>query len=317
MKLLSTICSFLLFTQVAYSQIKTEKKYLEYNVIELESDYFSKQKRIVKIFLPNNYDRLKKHPVIYTLDGSTLFDLTSNYVAQLSKLTIEDEYDVATDAIPQSIVVGVFHNDRGYETEPNFSNYSNSDTTVFLEGSEKLKNFLFKELVPYIDSNYTTSGYNSIIGHSNTAHFVMSLLFQKHNPFKGIISVSLTGDSEKFKNKVKIYLEKNLKTNMFIGYGTKDFDFNEFAKKIKTESDLDNLKVGEFNGNHGEMPALSLVTGIKHIFREYRNIDEFTNEASKKNFEIKQYLEEYQTKNKQAYGITTKIKEDDFYSLYK
>ena len=125
MKLTVNIFSFLLITQLAFGQLETEKSALEYKVVELESEYFPNQKRLVKIFLPNNYDGSKKYPVIYVLDGSSLFDMTSNYVAQLSKVSIEDDYDYATDAIPQSIVVGVFHGDRGYETQHNFSQLSN------------------------------------------------------------------------------------------------------------------------------------------------------------------------------------------------
>lgn len=315
MKLIFNIFSFLLISQLSFSQIKTEKSSLEYTTIKLESEYFNDQKRTVKIFLPKEYDNSKKYPVIYTLDGNSLFDLTSNYVAQLSKLTIEDDYDYATDIIPQSIVVGIFHNDRGYETTPNFSKYPNGDETIYLEGSEKLKNFLFEDVIPYINSTYNTSGYNSIIGHSNTAHFVMCLPFQNNNPFNGIISLSLSGESTSFKGKIKSFLTANEKTNIFIGYGTKDFGFNEFAKYLKDKVVKDNLKISKFNANHNEMPAISLIQGLKFLFRQYRNIDDFNTESKKENFDIKKYLELYQKKNKIAYGIETKIKEDDFYSL--
>ncbi|MBL4745461.1 MAG: hypothetical protein JKY08_03760 [Flavobacteriaceae bacterium] len=314
MKLIFSIFSFLLIVTSSYSQI--EKSSLQYKVIELDSEYFPNEKRTIKIFLPKGYDTTKKHPIIYTLDGDALFDMTSNYVKQLSKTVIQNDYDYGFDVIPQSIVVGIFHKNRGYETTPNFSKYSNGDETVYKEGSEKLKNFLFKEVVPFINSNYKTSGYNSIIGHSNTAHFVMCLPLQKNNPFNGIISMSLSGDSKIFKNKIKTYLERNNNTNIFIGYGSKDFGFNEFAKYIESsEVSKDNLKIRKYNANHNEMPALSLVNGLKFLFKEYRNIDNFNQESTKKEFDIKQYLKEYQRKNLSCYGIETKMKEDDFYSL--
>lgn len=317
MKLIIKIFSFLLITTFAFGQTKSEIEIssLQYNTVKLESEYFPNENRIIKTFLPKDYDTTKKYPVIYTLDGSNLFDLTAKYVEQLSKLTIEDDYDVATDAIPQSIVVGIYHNNRNKETTPNFSKYSNGDETIYLEGSEKLKNFLFEDVVPYINSKYNTSGYNSIIGHSNTAHFVMCLPFQNNNPFNGIISLSLSGESTNFKRKIKSYLATNEKTNIFIGYGTKDFGFNVFAKHLKDKVVKDNLKINEFNANHNEMPAISLIQGLKFLFKQYRNIDDFYTESKKENFDIKEYLEQYQTKNKKSYGIETKIKEDDFYSL--
>jgi predicted alpha/beta superfamily hydrolase len=316
MKLIFNIFSFLLVSQFSFSQIKTEKSSLEYSTIELESEYFTDQKKTIKIFLPKEYDNSKKYPVIYTLDGNSLFDLTSNYVAQLSKLTIgDDDFDYGSDVIPQSIVVGIFHNDRYYETTPNISQYPDSDETIYSEGSEKLKKFIFYEVIPYIDLKYNTSGYNSILGHSNTAHFVMCLQFQKNNPFNGIISLSLGGDSENFKNKIKSYLETNQNLNVFIGYGTKDYGFNEFGKYIKKSVNKENLKVSEFNANHNEMPRIALIDGLKFLFKEYRNIDDFDTESKKENFDIKKYLKRYKIKNKKQYGIDTKIKEDDFYSL--
>lgn len=63
------------------------------------------------------------------------------------------------------------------------------------------------------------------------------------------------------------------------------------------------------------MPAISLIQGLKFLSKEYRNIDDFYTESQKEDFEIEEYLEHYQTKNKKEYGINTKIKEDDFYSL--
>ena len=316
MKLIVCFLSFFLATQLTLSQEKTEKKIFKFNIAELESEYFPNQKRTLKIFLPKEYDNTKKYPVIYTLDGSTLFSRTSNYVAQLSKLIIGDDgYDYGSDVIPQSIVVGIFHNDRNYETTPNFSQYPDSDETIYSEGSEKLKKFIFYDVIPYIDSKYNTSGYNSIIGHSNTAHFVMCLPFQKNNPFNGIISLSLNGNSENFKNKLKFYLETNQNLNVFIGYGTKDYEFNEFGKYIKKSINKENLKVSEFNANHNEMPAIALIDGLKFLFKEYRNIDDFDKESKDTNFNIDEYIEHYQKKNKKLYGIETKIKEEDFYSL--
>ena len=316
MKLIVCFLSFFLATQLTLSQEKTEKKIFKFNIAELESEYFPNQKRTLKIFFPKEYDNTKKYPVIYTLDGSTLFSRTSNYVAQLSKLIIGDDgYDYGSDVIPQSIVVGIFHNDRNYETTPNFSQYPDSDETIYSEGSEKLKKFIFYDVIPYIDSKYNTSGYNSIIGHSNTAHFVMCLPFQKNNPFNGIISLSLNGNSENFKNKLKFYLETNQNLNVFIGYGTKDYEFNEFGKYIKKSINKENLKVSEFNANHNEMPAIALIDGLKFLFKEYRNIDDFDKESKDTNFNIEEYIEHYQKKNKKLYGIETKIKEEDFYSL--
>ncbi|MFD0796853.1 alpha/beta hydrolase [Maribacter chungangensis] len=313
----TTFIFFLLMVSNSYTQAKTftEEVATGYTVIQLHSKFFQ-QKRTIKVSLPKQYDSSKNYPVIYTLDGNSLFYITSNYVGQLSKLTVDDDgFDYGSDAIPQSIVVGIFHNDRGYETQPNFSLIENIHESEFLEGPEKLKNFLFEEVVPYVDSTYNTSGYNAIIGHSNTAHFVMCLPFQNRNPFEGIISISLTGGTKRFKEQIQSYLEKNESATIFLGYGTKDIGFNELAKSLKGAVTNKNLEIRAYNGNHNEMPVLALANGIKHLFYKYRNVDDFTEASVKKDFDIALYLKQYQRKNKEAYGIETVMKEDDFYTL--
>jgi predicted alpha/beta superfamily hydrolase len=79
---------------------------------------------------------------------------------------------------------------------------------------------LFEDVVPYINTKYNTSGYNSIIGHSNTAHFVIYTI-SKNNPFNGI-SLSLSGESENLKRKNRALFNHKIKRQIFIGYGTKD-----------------------------------------------------------------------------------------------
>jgi predicted alpha/beta superfamily hydrolase len=311
MKFLSPLVIVLFASQVLFSQSEEER-----TSIQLQSQYFPNQERTIKVYLPTDYDDSKSYPVIYTLDGTTLFDIAANYVAQLSKTTIaEDGYDFATDAIPKSIVIGIFHNDRYYETTPNASKLPDTDETIYTEGSEHLKHFIFKELIPFIDKKYSTSGYNAIIGHSNTAHFVMCLPFQNHNPFTGLVSLSLGGYSKQFKAKIKAHLEANTNQTIFIGYGTKDFEFNEVAQYLEKEVKSEHLKVAKFNANHNEMPALGMLQALKFLFKHYRNIDDFSLRSKDTNFDIKAYIDDYSKKNKEAYGIVTTLKEDDYYSL--
>jgi hypothetical protein len=49
------------------------------------------------------------------------------------------------------------------------------------------------------------------------------------------------------------------------------------------------------------MPAISLIQGLKFLFKQYRNIDDFYTESKKENFDITEYLEHYKTKNKRIW----------------
>lgn len=113
----------LLMGPMIWGQIETsvEEHKTTYTVIKLDSEYFPEEKRIIKISLPVNYDKTKKYPVIYTLDGYTLFEKVATYTGILGDQMIEDDFDYGSNVIPPAVVVGIFHNNRSLETEPNFN----------------------------------------------------------------------------------------------------------------------------------------------------------------------------------------------------
>jgi predicted alpha/beta superfamily hydrolase len=78
---------------------------------------------------------------------------------------------------------------------------------------------LFEDVVPYINTKYNTSGYNSIIGHSNTAHFVIYTI-SKNNHLMG--SHLIERRTENLKRKNRALFNHKIKRQIFIGYGTKD-----------------------------------------------------------------------------------------------
>lgn len=298
----------LLFCTYIFGQVKTleEQKVRNFTVVKLKSSIFNNQERTLKIALPKNYDAKKKYPVIYTLDGSSLFEQTLGYVDILSKTTIEDNEDFGTNVIPQCIIVSLFHNNRGYETEPNFKGIQ------YLEGAEKLKNFLIREVYPYVNKNYNTSGFNVIIGHSNTSHFVTSLLFQENNPFENIIALSLVESVPNFNEIIIDKLNSGFNGNFFLGYGIRDNQFSKFAKLIKSSISKENIRVNEYNANHVDLPASALLDGIKFQFRKYKKFDDFLKISKTSDFNPKSYFDAYQQKMKQNYGINTTINLDDF-----
>ena len=288
----------------------------DFNLINHFSTTFN-ENRTIGIKLPKNFNPLKKYPVVYVLDANTLIKPFILNIELLSeKFISESGTDYGRDNIPEIIIVGVFHNDRGYETSPKFD-YS-TDKSLFTGGSEKLKNYLFNELVPMINSKYQTSNYNCIVGHSNTGHFVLNLPFFKNNPFEGIIALSVNTESEYFKNIVYNYV-KTSKENIFIGYGTLDDGFNELGEllnnKIKnTEIFNPNLKVESFEGSHNQLPALSTSSGIKFLFRNYKNFTSFNYESIKPNFSVVNYIENYKMEN-EKYGTIVEIKGEDLLGL--
>lgn len=308
MKVNFILFALLLYSGKVQSQISScqEEVIKTYSIYHLKSVHFSEEERIIKVSLPEGYDETKRYPVVYTLDGNSLFELVSNYANALGKQQVEDDYDFGTNSIPPVITVGIYHNDRGRETEPNFNGLE------FLDRPERLKDFLIEELVPFVDSKYSTSGYNAIIGHSNTAYFVTTLLFQETNPFDGIVAMSLTEGAPEYQESLISILNKNTEVYYFLGYGLKDNEFNSVAKDIQENVSNKNILIRSYDANHSDLPALALVDGLKHLFNKYRNFKDFNEVSSDDFFSIEAYLEGYIHVIKELYGIDVQVLEDDF-----
>lgn len=276
-----------------------------FKIEKIKSEFFPDEERVVKIFLPDNYSHDSKYPVIYVLDGYFLFDVTTAYVRQLIKGAAEG-YEI----MPSAIVVGIFHNNRGYETNPNF------ESTEYYEGSAKLKKFIEHELIPHIDSSYGTSGFNIVIGHSNTGHFAINLLNQETNPFNGIIAMSVSMNKNKASEDLTTKITAHTDEIIFIGYGSRDDDFNEFAEGlIRHEIKNINLRVAGFNAGHLELPAIALVGGLEFMFGKYKNFDDFPIKAADYNFSIEKYESDYVNAIHNLYGVDIKLTPDDYFHL--
>ncbi len=128
------------------------------------------EERVVSISFPVGYDKSKKrYPVIYVLDGEWVFDFASASARQLSDFE---------GRIPRMIVVGIPNTDR------------DRDLSVTLnkeDGYVRFLDFLEKELVPFVNKNYRTNGFNAIYGFSSGAGICMQLLSTRPTLFDAYI----------------------------------------------------------------------------------------------------------------------------------
>lgn len=267
-----------------------------------------KEDRTIAISLPDNYNSQKEYSVIYVLDANTLLEPVLTNSMLLSE----------TDNIPAVIIVGIYHNNRDKEVKPNLGYNSDVDEEFLLDGTAKFKNYLFNELVPYINKEYKTSNYNSIIGHSDTGHFVLNLPFQKFNPFQGIVALSVNSESEYFNDKITKYLKRQKET-IFFGYGHFDNGFKELALKIdnqiKTEEfDNPNLNVSSFNASHTQLPVLAMSSAIKFLYKDYKNFNNLLQSKSQTNFNVEKYVSNYISAN-EKYGESISFTKDDIFAL--
>lgn len=299
---------------------KQQKKgYFKYDFeIEYQFSEILGEDRAIAIKLPRNYNPNQAYSVIYILDSHDLLNPFLVTTELLSKQKIGDGLDYGQDNIPQVIVVGIIHNHRNKDIGPKMDYKRSEKENVLTESSSKFKDYLFSELVPTINKKHNTSGYNVIVGHSNSGHFVLNLPKFKDNPFKGIIALSVNGENDDYSIQVREYL-KTTKDKVFFGYGLLDNGFNELAISLENqiknkEFTNENLKIESFVAGHNQLPTLAASSALKFMFNDYRNHLQFIEESKKEGFTLEDYLKNY-VENQRKYGLNIEISRDDLFTI--
>lgn len=271
--------------------------------------------RAIHIHLPASYNSShQSYPVIYSFDGEyTQFVVNGNV-----------DYYSFLDKIPECIVVSI---DQNYmdTVANNFMrwldcSYSNESGLPENKGIV-FKDFITKELVPYIDKTYRTTNFKTIIGHSYTANFVNYFLMDEEPIFQGYIAISPFYASNSL-DSLKTIIEKiDHPIFYYVASGEKDFrahiaSVNEFDKQF-SEIENNNFNYGKFDleGNkatHYSIFPIAMPHAIEHIFSlfgpindtEYKRISKIDNKFD--------YLVKRYANIRTIYGLDVKIRDQDF-----
>lgn len=259
-------------------------------VIGSKHHIFSKtlnEERNFWIYLPPDYNNKKfapaKYPVVYLLDAENNFHSFTGIQQSLAK----GPYAM----IPQMIVVGICNTNRTLDLTPTESNreaFYDKSKKFFKQsgGNKNFIAFLETELRPYIDSNYKTSGYNILNGHSFGGLTAVNILLHHSKLFNAynIIDPSLWWDKEimikktdsifnkkDFENRSiyiamanKISIPQDTTTDMARG-------IRKFEKLLVTKKPKNlrwNFKYYE-NEDHGTIPIPAEYDGLRFIFKEH------------------------------------------------
>lgn len=176
-----------------------------------------KDTREITIHLPKGYekDSISNFPLAIVLDGHKLFDL---YVG------VSNHY-ASQDNAPEQIIVGIDMKDTRLK-DVSFD-ITNGELT---ENSERFYFFLRDELIPYVEANYKTSPFLTIVGESLTSNFITHFLKEQTPIFNAYICLNPTLTKD-INNQIQKYdLEKmQALDNTFYFY----ISGNPFAKTEK------------------------------------------------------------------------------------
>ena len=270
--------------------------------------------RILKIYVPESFKENDKntYPVTVIFDGEFLFDV---YLANTKLFASRDK-------APEKIVVGVFQN----QNDERYSDCDYSvDTGLPNEESSKFYGFVRDELLPYLDNNYPTSLFKTIMGNTLTANFANYFFLEGTPVFNAYINInpSYAPDMhQKLESK-----SQSLITPYY--YYLSGGDFNTEARTTGINNTHNLLKLSENPNfkyhyddfsNSSKIASIgqSIASGIGFTFRQFAAIsqEEFDEEiADMEPGDAIEYLERKYVEIEYLYGSNVKIRESDIYKI--
>lgn len=146
------------------------------HVAELDSAILGERRRLL-VHLPNGYANSgwRRYPVLVLLDGASNL---KHVVGNLHALA-------EGGMVPRTIVVGVENTDRWRDLTPR-----RVEGMVTSGGGASFLSFLTKELLPWIDARYRTTGYRVLEGHSLGGLTALEALRAQPDTFDAVIALS-------------------------------------------------------------------------------------------------------------------------------
>ena len=271
MKNLTFIVLYILLTgvQTTVGQNKTDivlgsKFVIKSNILDEE--------RTCLISLPDSYndssEEVKKFPVIILLDGYTYFKTAAGIVHFMSSNRNRN------NLMPESIIIAIKNVDRERDFTVTKIKTKRPNT---MGGGRDFLSFIEKELIPYIDENYRTEPYRTLLGHSLGGLLTLNSYMDKNSLFNAYISIdpSIWWNEEMMKNKVDSISSISLNKKLYIATANQGEANNERNKKrhdhlyslIKKKSqEPSNVELKYFEKeNHASVPLIAMYEGLKFI----------------------------------------------------
>ncbi len=212
--------------------------------------------RTLHINVPPNYRVAKqRYQVTYVLDGQVkpFFDLA---VAAAGYALTGDPRDFA---MPPQIIVGIEQNNRGEDLARN---------------DERFTRYVVDEVIPYIEREYRTLPYRTLIGHSLAGRFALLTLCRVPTIFPAIIAISPSvSDSATFDTVQRCARTQFASTprvrQLVLSAGDKEVRFREGTRRLFAfvhDSAPSNWRVRLADGTglgHTDTPFATIPVGLR------------------------------------------------------
>ena len=240
------------------------------------------------VSLPSNYDKSKKYPTYYILDGYYAFPLVAESNKLMGTWTLGN-------LIEDVIIVSITGQEKDFDDwlcqrwpDYTFTQSINFDTTATKSwhSSELLisgKGDLFlevirKEIIPLIDKNFSTNNERGISGHSLSGQFVANLLFKANDIFSkfGINSPWMLPYNNNDIRLVEREYSKShhsLNANVFLSFGSLEVkeeikDLYEFEALLKKYQGVETKLVIFDDETHVSVIPAMISRSLRYLYKK-------------------------------------------------
>ena len=234
------------------------------------------EERTCLISLPDSYNdssgEEKKYPIIILLDGYTHFKTASGIVHFMSYNRIRNYL------MPETIIIAIENVDRRRDFTVTKIKTKRPNTGG---GGRNFLNFIEKELIPYVDKNYRTEAFRTLVGHSLGGLLTLNSYMDTNSIFDSFLAIdpSIWWDEEMMQNKVDSITPTSFNKKLYIAtanQGEAKYERNKkrhdaFYAMMKKKSD-GQLKVEiEYfeKEDHRSVPLIALYEGLRYLNQEY------------------------------------------------
>lgn len=246
-------------------------------------------------YLKGNHSYKGNYPVLYLLDPDVEFSMAENIARTL----------INFDVVKPFIIVGIGYKDQDlskmdppsfwdkwtlnrardyipFQVKSGVNDFEGGDAEYkglakHTGGSDKFKNFIENELIPYIDSNYRTTKVRAISGHSQAGLFAMWMLLNYPSMFNEYIILSPSLWVEKGELLTQAHkLNTTLELKAYFAVGSLEHDasgsmvdnvklfYSALPKDQHFDSKLDVIT----DENHASMVPIGLTKGFKFLYEK-------------------------------------------------
>jgi predicted alpha/beta superfamily hydrolase len=245
-----------------------ENKFIIYSNILNEN-------RTCLISLPETYNDTsntnKQYPLLILLDGYAFFKTAAGIIHFMSSDRNRNYF------MPETIIVAIENVDRERDFTVTKLKTKRVNT---MGGGKKFLTFIEKELISYVDENYRTKPYRTLVGHSLGGLLTLNSYIDKSSIFDAYLSIdpSIWWDEDKMINKVdsispisfkkKIYIATANQVKTRYERNKKKHDRMYTLIKIKSNEKAE-IKVKTYNNdNHRSVPLIALYDGLIYLNQE-------------------------------------------------